>query len=95
MAEGHIWGPKAPQPAKRACLPQGLALGARSAPFTLVKSIHKINQQLGTKIKGQHESLVTHAKKWLFHENFLKKLLFVTLSEKYIDNTRLVIAVLD
>ena len=31
-------GPKAPQPAKRACLPQGLALGARSAPFTLVKN---------------------------------------------------------
>ena len=36
VAEGHIWGPKAPQPAKWACLPQGLALGARSAPFTLV-----------------------------------------------------------
>ena len=31
---GH--GPKAPQPAKWSCLQQGLALGARSAPFTLV-----------------------------------------------------------
>ena len=31
-----------PQPAKRACLPQGLALGARSAPFTLVK-MKKLN----------------------------------------------------
>ena len=29
-------GAEGPQPAKRACLPQGLALGARSAPFTLV-----------------------------------------------------------
>ena len=32
-------GPKAPQPAQRACLPQGLALGSRSEPFTLVKYI--------------------------------------------------------
>ena len=30
-------GAEGPPPAKRACLPQGLALGARSAPFTLVK----------------------------------------------------------
>ena len=42
VAEGHIWGPKAPQPAKRACLPQGLALGARSAPLTLVFNIRNV-----------------------------------------------------
>ena len=51
VAEGHIWGPKAHQPAKRACLPQGLALGTRSAPFTLV-SHNKIIIQHKSKLKS-------------------------------------------
>ena len=33
---GRGYKGEGPQPAKQACLPQTLALGARSAPFTLV-----------------------------------------------------------
>ena len=42
LGGGSVW-PKAPQPAKCVCLPQGLALGVRSAPFTLVQNISERN----------------------------------------------------
>ena len=34
-----LFGAEGPQPAKRACLPQGLEVGARSAPQLLVQYI--------------------------------------------------------
>ena len=35
----HMGAEGPPQPAKQACLPQGLALGAHSAPLTIVENI--------------------------------------------------------